>query len=138
MPAAELAAAIQVTRRLALLHPDLAPLPTAGAPPPISPDLGQVRLRELGGEHAEERAARIRTDDAFDGGAIPIGAQEVEAADSPNPSPNPGQHQSPNANPGPNPDTGQVEAAEPLWRDLGLTCRPTAETLADMAAALVE
>ena len=56
MPAAELAAAIQVTRRLALLHPDLAPLPTAGAPPPISPDLGQARLRELGGEHAEERA----------------------------------------------------------------------------------
>ena len=39
------------------------------------------------------------------GGAIPIGAKEVEAADA-------------------------------LWNDLGVRCRPTAETLEDMAAAL--
>ena len=61
------------------------------------------RLRAAG----EARAARVHTDDGWDGGAVPVGAREVAAE-------------------------------EALWRELGVRCRSTEETLADMAAALVE
>ena len=55
----------------------------------------------------ETQAAAIGADEGFDGGAIPIGAQEVVAADA-------------------------------LADALGVTCRPSTETLADMAEALVQ
>ena len=53
------------------------------------------------------RAARVHTDDGWDGGAVPVGAREVAAEDV-------------------------------LWRELGVRCRSTEETLADMAAVLVK
>ena len=62
------------------------------------------RLRSLG---RETQAEAIGADEDFDGGAIPIGEQEVVATDA-------------------------------LADALGVTCRPSTETLADMAEALVQ
>ena len=66
--------------------------------------LPTLRRRLLAHGHADAAEA-ITADLAFTGGAIPIGAREVVAAE---------------------------ELAE-----LGVACRPTAETLADMADALL-
>ena len=65
------------------------------------------RLRAAGEAAGEARAARVHTDDGWDGGAVPVGAREVAAEDV-------------------------------LWRELGVRCRSTEETLADMAAVLVK
>ena len=65
------------------------------------------RLRAAGDAAGEARAARVHTDDGWDGGAVPVGAREVAAEDV-------------------------------LWRELGVRCRSTEETLADMAAVLVK
>lgn len=71
-------------------------------PAAIAAEQIRERLRAVG---CEEHARAVHADAEFDGGAIPIGSQEVVAADA--------------------------------LAELGLRCRPSTATLADMAEALV-